>query len=263
MGDAEMHEEDRAVEDEEGFEGRITALRSAGFSISRRGFDRDEVKQFLSELADWLESIDLAGSDPGQMRKELALVGQRTTEILSKAEETARELRRSAQANAAETLAAAEAEAARIREEVEAEERSTRIAADSRAEEIIAAAETRAEQMIDSALSRRQALQAVIDDLVERRNEIVADTRRMVGELGELLEGEEADGPYLVEDEADDEQDPVELGSVVGESEADDFDREDGSDHDDDRARDGYRDLEGDFDADTKEHAERTRWGRS
>lgn len=257
MRDAETHGGDRAVEDEEGFEERIAALRSADFSISRRGFDRDEVEQFLSELADWLESIDLAGSDPGQMRKELALVGERTTEILSKAEETARELRRSAQANAAETLAAAEAEAARIREEVEAEERSTRIGADSRAEEIVAAAESRAEEMIDSALSRRQALQAVIDDLVERRNEIVADTRRMVGELGELLEGEEADRPYLAEDEADDEQDPVTLGSVTGGSEADDFDREDEFDHDDDR------ELEGDFDEDTKEHAERARWGRS
>ena len=197
---------------------KVSELRSAEFTGSRRGFDRDEVTAYLHGLADWLESTGLA--DPDQVRRELSLVGERTSEILTKVEDTAREIRSEAQRNAAETLDSAREEGEAVRGEAAEEARRARI----EAEELVDDAERRTEQMITETLRRRQALETVIEDLLDRRNQIVADANRLVVELSELLEAEQeeelGESAELAEDEPefDDEGELPAVGDAVEEA---------------------------------------------
>ncbi len=165
---------------------KVRELRAASFSPSRKGFDRDEVMTYLHRLAAWLEGAGLA--DPEEVRRELAMVGQRTSDILTKADETANALRADAQRSAGELLESARAEAERIREEAGREVRQMRHDAEARAEETVDDADRRAERMIDEATRRRQDIEVVIDDLIAGRDEILADTRRLVDELRELVD---------------------------------------------------------------------------
>lgn len=165
---------------------KVREIRAASFSVSRKGFDRDEVMTYLHRLASWLEGAGLA--DPEEVKRELAMVGQRTSEILTKADETANTLRAEAQRNAGELLESARAESERMRTEAEEDVRRMRIEAEARAEEAVDDADRRAERMIDGAVKRRQDLEVVIDDLIAGRDEILADTRRLVEELKELVD---------------------------------------------------------------------------
>lgn len=176
---------------------RIEQMRAASFAASRRGYDRDEVHTYLNALADWLETLGLDGSDHGELRRELAWVGERTSEILTKAEETARELRESGAAEAERMRAEAE----QLRAEAEQEARRTRLEASAAADQTTAEAERRAEQILAEAAARRRDLQTLIGDLEERRDEIIADGNRLVDELAELFASAEDEEEPSAEDE--------------------------------------------------------------
>jgi cell division septum initiation protein DivIVA len=178
-GDRSKAPDSRAVQT------KVRELRSASFSPSRKGFDRDEVMTYLHQLAAWLEGAGLA--DPEEVKRELAMVGQRTSEILTKADETANALRTDAQRNAGEVLGSARAEAERMRTEAEEETRRMRLDAEAKAEETVEEADRQAERMIDEAVKRRQDLEVLIDDLISGRDEILADTRKLVDELNQLV----------------------------------------------------------------------------
>jgi F0F1-type ATP synthase membrane subunit b/b' len=194
-----MNGGERTALDSRAIQTKVRELRGASFKESRKGFDRDEVMTYLHRLAAWLEGAGLA--DPEEVRRELAMVGQRTSEILTKAEEAANDLRAEAQRNAGQIVDSARAEAERIRADAKADVRRAQDDADARAEEVVDEADRRAERMIDEAVKRRQSLEVVIDDLVAARDEILADTRRLIDELSELVartageEAEEAEQP--------------------------------------------------------------------
>lgn len=118
----------------------IERIRSATFSISRKGYDKREVEDFLSKLADWLETggADQALSDV--IRQELERVGERTGRILATAHEAADEIR-----------VEIEQEAARIAEDARREGMRARSLADEYA------AETRADADRDAAQARQEA----------------------------------------------------------------------------------------------------------
>jgi cell division septum initiation protein DivIVA len=214
--------ERKAAPDSRAVQTKVRELRSATFSASRKGFDRDEVITYLHRLASWLEGAGLA--DP------------------------ANALRTEAQRSAGEVLQSARAEAERIRAEAEEETQQKRHEADRSAEEVVEEADRRAERMIDEAMRRRQDLEVLIDDLVTGRDEILADTRRLVDELNELVgrepeeepeqgaeEAEAPEAPEAVEGgtvsfaELDDEQ---EAGDLDGEPDFSVRDRVDGLDPD-------------------------------
>ena len=71
----------------------IERIRSATFTISRKGYDKREVERFLNKLADWLEAGggDQARSD--LVKRELERVGEKTGRILSEVETAAQEIR--------------------------------------------------------------------------------------------------------------------------------------------------------------------------
>ena len=169
--------------DPESVQAKADELRSVAFNDARRGFDRDEVLAYLSRLADWLENVDLA--DPDAVRRELAFVGEQTSEILTKAEEAAREIREEAQRNAAELLGSARADAKQLRADAEAD----------------------AERMTDESLERRRALETVIGDLVARRDEVVNQLSRIADDVGEVVDNNlEEDDTGEEPQAADDEQ---------------------------------------------------------
>lgn len=190
--------------DSRAIQAKVRELRSASFSPSRKGFDRDEVMTYLHRLAAWLEGAGLA--DPSEVRRELAMVGKRTSEILTKADETATALRSDAQQNARELVESASAEAERMRREAAEDATRMRRDAEARAEEVVDDADRRAERMIDEAIKRRQDLELVIDDLVAGREEILADTRRLVDELNALVgRGSETEQEVTAEPEFEEE----------------------------------------------------------
>ena len=201
--------DERGTSDRGEVQARITEIRRASFVASRRGFDRDQVHRFLGGVADWLEGLGLGDPDHGELRRELAWVGERTSEIIAQAEETARELREKAVAEAEQLRDEATEEAERVRSEVDEDARRSRLESSRLAEEMISAAESQAETLFEEAARRRQDLQTLIADLIERRDEILADGSRLAEELADLFasvsEEPEPEEPGPVGEELDDE----------------------------------------------------------
>ena len=109
----------------------IERIRTATFTLTRRGYDKREVEQFLNKIADWLET---GGGDQARadiVRRELERVGQRTASILATAEDSAEAIRGDAQDEAAETTGEARSAAAATRQSADEYSKKTREAADA------------------------------------------------------------------------------------------------------------------------------------
>jgi DivIVA domain-containing protein len=156
----------------------IERIRGATFSIARKGYDKREVERFLNKLADWLEAGggDQARSDI--VKRELERVGEKTARILSEAEDSAEQIRTEAADEAAAALESA-------REEAE----TTRRSADERAAKSLADAERKAQRIVDEGTRRRTDVEAVISDLVRRRDELLAEVERLTSELRSAVSG--------------------------------------------------------------------------
>jgi DivIVA domain-containing protein len=217
---------------------RITKIRSASFDSVRKGYDPAQVKRFLDAVADWLEGLGLGDADRGEMRRELAWVGERTSEILTKAEETASELREQGQSEAQMLVTEARTASERMRAEADEESRRVRADAAAEAEETLTAAERKAAALVEEASRRRQDLNAVIADLLERRDEIVADGVRLADELTDLF-STTVDAPELEDDEGSDDDGAEDEGDEPQETRR--FDRsaleETGDEYDEDGVR--------------------------
>ena len=195
-----------------GIDRRIDEIRHATFETARKGYDPRQVRRYLEALADWLGQLGLADPDRGEMRRELGWVGERTSEILTQAEETAVEMRQKAEAEAARMRAEATKDSERMRAEADDAARRTQLEATERAEATIADAERRAEELVEDANARRRDLQALIGDLLDRRDEIVAEGNRLVDDLADLFASAAAEDeePEVAESEEGDELDELE-----------------------------------------------------
>ena len=183
---------------------RIEQIRSASFDSVRKGYDSAQVRRFLEAVADWLEGLGLGDADRGEMRRELTWVGERTSEILTKAEETASELREQGQGEAQRLVTEARTASERMRAEADEESQRVRAEAAAEAEETVTSAERKAAALIEEAGRRREDLNALIADLLERRDEIVADGVRLADELTDLF-STTVDAPELDEVEGSDD----------------------------------------------------------
>lgn len=156
----------------------IERIRSATFSISRKGYDKREVERFLNKLADWLET---GGGDQARtdlVKRELERVGEKTSGILSQAEDSAEQLRAEAQQQASEILGRAKQQA-----------ESSREAADDYAGRTRHAAESKARRIVDEGVKRRQDIDAVISDLERRREALLAGLKQLTNELNSVVAG--------------------------------------------------------------------------
>jgi DivIVA domain-containing protein len=183
----------------------LDRIRNATFPSSRRGYDKHEVEKFLARLADWLETGAGDESRSDTVKRELERVGQRTGAILSQAEESAQQIRAEAEEEARGTVNTANMEAAETRSETDSYASETRTSADSyaqqtrqeaeevlsnakaeaekQAREALAAAEAQARRIVEDGTQRREDIEAVITDLVRRRNDILADTEELSAKL--------------------------------------------------------------------------------
>jgi chromosome segregation ATPase len=207
-----------------------TQLRTITFSEERKGFDKREVREFLAEVADW---IDGGGGDV--VRRRLERIAHKSAQMLADAEDGAEALRREAEQEARGVLDSArtEADSARNSAETEAREQlrdaraeatssreaanqyasETRASADEYAEQTrheakhesdelrdqaaqeakktARGAEQRAEQLIAEATRRREDIETVIRDLDLKRSEVGAQVRKLAQGLEETVDGVE------------------------------------------------------------------------
>ena len=183
----------------------LDRIRNATFPSARRGYDKHEVEKFLARLAAWLETGAGDESRSDVVKRELEKVGERTGAILSQAEESAQQIRGEAEdeargtvntANmeaaetrsaadtyAGETRASADSYARQTREQAEQEAASGKAAADQQSRETIEAAQAQARRIIEEGTQRREDIEAVIADLVRRRDDVLADTEELAGKL--------------------------------------------------------------------------------
>ncbi len=186
----------------------LDRIRNATFPASRRGYDKHEVEKFLSRLADWLETGAGDESRSDTVKRELQRVGERTGAILAQAEESAQQIRSEAEEYAEEKRQSADREASETQTEAEEEARET-----------IQSAEAQARRIVDEGTQRRDDIEAVIADLVRRRDEVLADTEQLADKLTAAISdhrpdaGEDPSAPP-------EEYDPLALEDDVADAEA-------------------------------------------
>jgi DivIVA domain-containing protein len=183
----------------------LDRIRNATFPSSRRGYDKHEVEKFLARLADWLETGAGDESRSDTVKRELERVGQRTGAILAQAEESAQQIRAEAEEEARGTINTASMQAEETRAETEKYAADTRTSADAYAQqtrqaaeqdaeaarqqaeqdarETIATAQAQARRIVEEGTQRREDIEAVIADLVRRRNDVLADTEELSAKL--------------------------------------------------------------------------------
>jgi DivIVA domain-containing protein len=179
----------------------IDRIRSATFPIGRRGYEKREVDRFLTTLADWLETGGADQSRAEIIRRDLERVGEQTGKILVDAHDAAEALRADAEVEAERIAAEAAAQAAQSREAADRYAAETRAAGDADAEtarvraaeirgraerdaeQTVARAESEAKRTLDAANRRREDIEAVISDLEERRDTVIAEMERLSSEL--------------------------------------------------------------------------------
>jgi DivIVA domain-containing protein len=166
----------------------LDRIRNATFPSSRRGYDKHEVEKFLGRLADWLETGGGDESRSDAVKKELEKVGQRTGAILSQAEESAQQIRAEAEEEARGTINSANLQSTETRTETENYANEARAAADRQAREAIESAEARARQIVEHAEQRREDMEALIGDLIRRREDVIADTEELTHKLRTAVE---------------------------------------------------------------------------
>ena len=213
-------------------DGINTQLRTITFSEARKGFDKGEVREFLTEVADWIE-----GGGGDVVRRRLERIAQKSANILADAEDGAEGLRREAEQEARGLLDSAKAEADSYRVDAEAEGRehlrearaeatSTRESANQYASEArtkadeysettraeakretdelreestkearqtVHSAEQRANQIIAEANRQREDIETVIGDLAHKRDSVMAQARKLALELDETVDGLESE----------------------------------------------------------------------
>jgi DivIVA domain-containing protein len=217
----------------------LDRIRNATFPTARRGYERHEVEKFLGRLADWLETGAGDESRSDVVKRELEKVGERTGAILAQAEESAQQIRAEAEEEARGSVNTANMEATETRTEADNYARETRTSADSysqqtrqAADEVLAnsearaqalarekieAAEAQARRILEEGMQRREDIEAVIADLVRRRNDVLADTEELIGKLTTAVSQHR---PRHGEDpfERPEELDPLARGGIDEES---------------------------------------------
>jgi DivIVA domain-containing protein len=161
----------------------LDRIRNATFPSSRRGYDKHEVEKFLGRLADWLETGGGDESRSDAVKKELEKVGERTGAILSQAEDSAQQIRAEAEEEARGTINSANLQANEARAEADNYANETRASADRQSREAIEKAQTQARRIVDEANQRREDMEALIGDLIRRREDVIADTEELSRKL--------------------------------------------------------------------------------
>lgn len=159
------------------------AVGAAAFSVGRRGFDQNEVKEFLRMVAAELARLQerekflerelrsaqtRAISEPGALTEEMVteLLGEETARIIAAAREAALQIRERAEETAGRLIREASDDASRIRKEADIDSQRIRGDAASDAQAEIEMARQQGTEMVNEA---RQYRERVLNELAKRR----------------------------------------------------------------------------------------------
>ena len=167
----------------------IARLRSPGFTLSRRGYDKHEVDKFLEQLVDWLETD--AANDIGDLavRRKIELLGKSTAHILQTAEQEAEELKRVTETECADLRAQSEADAKEVREDADTYATEVRARAEGEARQTRDEATADASETIEEGLRRRAQIDEEIHGLEAHRETVLQELTRMRSELAQTIDG--------------------------------------------------------------------------
>ena len=156
----------------------LERLRTPGFRLARRGYDRREVDRFLTRLVDWLETDAAREIGHLAVTRKLELVGKSTTHILLAAEQEAEEL-----------LSQAQADIAELRKQAQDDAHAVRAAADEYAAKTREEANAEASETIEEGLRHRARIDDEIKELDARRDAALERMAQLRTELEATMEG--------------------------------------------------------------------------
>jgi DivIVA domain-containing protein len=200
----------------------LDRIRNATFPAARRGYDKHEVEKFLGRLADWLETGGGDETRSDAVKKELERVGQRTGAILAQAEESAQQIRAEAEEEARGTINSANLQATETRTEADNYATETKVSAEREAREGLEAAQARARQIVEEANQRREDMEALIGDLIRRREDVITDTEELSRKLTAAVEQHRSEELRMPEPLAEPEADAAQT-EVGAEPESDEM----------------------------------------
>jgi DivIVA domain-containing protein len=183
----------------------LADLRNVRFSGSMRGYDRDQVDQYVNRVNQVLAELQITAAPESAIRHALDQVADETKGLLARAHETAEEITRRSRAEAHDRVERAEQEAQQLREtsereaheqreEAAHEAREVREAAAQEAREVREAAQREARETREAAEARVRELEADAQAVLEERARLIGEMRELVSRLGKFVD--EAAGRY-------------------------------------------------------------------
>jgi cell division septum initiation protein DivIVA len=166
---------------------KVELIRTARFPRSVLGYRSAVVDRFLRDAADWVEQAVAAGPDGRAVKREVERLADRTAHVLGEAEQAARAIRIEAREEVERVRGEADDYSQGIRQAAEAEAQKLRVAAGREVEEVVAGARAKADQIVEEAIQRRNRLNGVIEQLVQRRAELLDDAGSLADELAALV----------------------------------------------------------------------------
>jgi DivIVA domain-containing protein len=151
---------ERLSASDRGRQARIAEVREAGFPIALRGYEREAVDAYVERVQSLISELEASGSPEAAIRRALDQVGEETSSILQRAQQTANEITERSRASADDRIREAEREARMVA--ADAEERVRELEADYGA--IWAERDRLLEQVRDLA----ERLLGTADDAAER-----------------------------------------------------------------------------------------------
>lgn len=171
------------------------------FSGSRRGYDRDEVDQYVERVSRIVVELEAMRSPDAVIERALADVGEETSAILRRARRAGDEILADAEAQAQERTSHAEAKTRALRED--ADQYSARVRADS--EQVLADARSQGKEIISQAQTEaaglrtdatdeatrvrgdadryRAQVSAHVDQLAQERHRLIEDLRKLADQF--------------------------------------------------------------------------------
>ena len=177
----------------------ISALRDVRFAVAMRGYDRDDVDQYVSRVNRVLAELQITAAPESAIRHALEQVTDETQGLLERAHETADEITRRSRSQADDRIQgatqeaqelhdASEQEARQLRDDAAHEAREVREAAAKEAREVREAAQREAREIREAAEARVRELEADARAIMEERARLIGELRELVRRLGEFAD---------------------------------------------------------------------------
>jgi cell division septum initiation protein DivIVA len=166
----------------------VREIRATTFPVALRGYDRRVVDGYVARVERLVGEVEARHSPDAAVRRALDRVGEETSSILQRAQETGDELTARSRAQADDRLRRAEQEATAMREEAEQAARTLR----------------------EDSEAQLRELDADLEAIWEERRRLIEDVRRLSETLALVAEaaGERFPADAAAGDEADGSDEP-------------------------------------------------------